>query len=555
MALDRRLTRVQYSGDVDAAKGQLFGGMLVLNGVREQLRLSQVDLKTYQMVRRFADGTIIQAVSSYGHEQINIFVPPKIPVVTPVVEEEIVVVFGFICHPRSDLFPGGRTPKGDQITPVYSDPLVDNDHGSVVLTPSWTLSTDVENYGNIDWVKFQTQVVSWRGPSGRSFPMDSLVPHPGFVTFDYETGDPPITHYTPFQNLVYQGGKVYATFPAGTKVVGSNGKYTILGVDYAGVPNPDLGVGGFYTEVWQGLTTRLGFLHDSRPSVPWFFNQLGLSAVSAGKKLDILVADNGTATTAFSVLPGGSGAETKTITPGASWGLSRTGNFLDYYDYVGNILTNINILVSTADSSVLTGSGSTSFGTFPIMYSGVQATSLLITGPDNYGGPGAYTATLQPPGSGDCGGDTVWSYPSGCGMGTVSATKNGISGSMQVRMETGRWGDVTEIYNDPAAGTQDNIMVIVSGGTQTTYVQGSVQNIHTWSTDGYVPFQGDCNNCVFVAGTIFNVETGTGLDYTFAVPSYTNGTPATCCDPGGIGQGGLTYYTRTLRIYTQPWVC
>ena len=463
MALDRRLTRVQYSGDIDAAKTCLFPGMLVLNGVREQLRLSQVDLKTYQMVRRFADGTVIQAVSLYGHEQINIFVPPKVITPIPVIEEEIIVVFGFICHPRSDLFPGGRTPKGDQITPVYAYPLVDDDHGSVVLTPSWTLSTDVENYGNVDWMVAQNEVVSWRGPSGRSFPMDSLVSHPGFVTFDYETGDPPITHYTPFQNLVYQGGKVYATFPAGTKVIGSNGKYTILGVDYAGAPNPELGVGGFYTEVWQGLTTRLGFLHDSRPAVPWFFNSDGVQAVSAGKKLDILVADDGTATTSFSSLPGGSGTETKNITPGVVWGLHRTGNFLDYYDYMGNVLTNINLLVSTADSSVLTGSGGESFADLPIMYSGVQATSLLISGPDAYAGPGAYTATLQPAGAGDCGGDVVWTYPTGCGMQTVSAVKNGASGAKQVRMPTGIWVLVNNQYFRDG---QDNTWYSENGGTK-----------------------------------------------------------------------------------------
>ena len=465
---------------------------------------------------------------------------------------------GFIFHPRSDSFPGGiSSADGNPILAVYAYPFVDDDHGSGVLSGdsgSWGYTTDLENYGNLDWIGTDGVIVSWRGPSGRSLPMDSLHNYPGFTIFDYETtGDFPVSHYTLYQYLVYQGGEILFEFPVTSKVLGATDVYVVLGVDYAGRINPDGGMGGFYTEVWRGVAERIGYLSDSRPTVPWFFNLAGSEAVSAGKKL--VIAEDGESVD-FTAIPTGEGSETKTITSGVSWGLGRTGNFQMYHDYAGDVLANISLLVTGEDSSVLTGSGSTSFSDFPVKYSGVQATSLLITGPDAYGGEGAYTATLQPPGAGDCGDDIEWSYPTAeCGMGTVSATKGGLSGAKQVRMASGQWGAVTEIYNDPSAGSQDHITEIVSGGTQTTYVQGSVGNIHTWTTDAYVPFQGDCNNCVFVANNDTNVEKGTGLDYTYWPPSHTNGTPATCCGPGGVGQGGLDYYIRTLRIYSQEWVC
>ena len=465
-------------------------------------------------------------------------------------------VAGFICHPRSDTYPGGiSSQNGSAISAVYAYPLIDDDHGSIILSPTdWELSTDVENYGNLDWLDSEGIATSWRGGANRSFVMDSLIDYPGFTIFDYETiSNLPVSHFTPYQNLVYRDGEVDLTYPDGCKVLGATDIYTILGVDYAGRTNPDGGIGGFYTEVWQGIDERIGYMADSRPTVPWFFNSSGTEAVSEDKKV---VVDGVGKTAAFSSLPAGSGIEAKNIVTGTTWGLDKNGNFLAYHDYVGGVLANINLLVTSSDSSLLTGSGAETFADFPIYYSGVQATSLTITGPDAYGGPGAYTATLYPVGSRDCGGDVVWTYPSvSCGMGTVSATKNGVSGSMQVRMATGQWGTITDIYNDAAAGSANHITEIISGGIRTTYVEGSVSNLHTWWTDAYHPFQGDCNNCVWLVEHIYNAELGTGLDYTYWPPNTVYGSAADCCAAAGVGAGGVTYYQRTLRIYTQPWVC
>jgi len=280
---------------------------------------------------------------------------------------------GFICHPRSDLYPGGISSKDDKpITAVYTYPLIDDDHGSVILTPpEWTLSTDAENYGNVDWLDSDGAATTFRGPCGRSLEMDSLNNYPGLTIFDYETkGDLPVEHYTPYQNLTYVGGDINLTYPVGTKVIGVTDTYTILSVDYTGRTNPDGGVGGFYTEIWEGLKTRIGFLHDSRPDVPWFFNKSGTEAVSSNKKLNIITNDKGVSSVIFGTLPQGSGTDTTAMVQGVSWSLARKGDFPMYYDYVGDVLSNIKLKIDSLDSSVKTGSDAENFGTFPVKISG-----------------------------------------------------------------------------------------------------------------------------------------------------------------------------------------
>jgi hypothetical protein len=375
-------------------------------------------------------------------------------------------VSGFICHPRNTAYPGGIDFKNQPILPVYAYPLVDDDHGSFVVTsddatpPNWTSLRDVENYGNLDWLGADT-VVSWRGPSGRSFPMDSLVDYPGFTFFDYETGgDLPVSHYTPFSNLVYQSGDILYTFPDGYKVLGATDTYVIVGVDYSGKTNPDNGNGGFYTEVWLGTDKRIGWSHDSRPTAPWFFNQSGNEATTVNKKLIINTFDN---SVVFSVLPSGTGSEVKTITD-STWSLDRSGSYYPYRDYQKNVLTNINLTILSDDKSNLIGDAKSLFTDIPILYSGVQATALIISGPEDYGGPGAYTAVLSPPGAGDCGDEIVWSWPTGCGMGTVSASKSGAYGSKQVRMPDGMWSAVSE--ETPCTGNVQWTSECISGDTK-----------------------------------------------------------------------------------------
>ena len=196
-------------------------------------------------------------------------------------------ITGFIFHPRNSLFPGGFTPAGDSIINVYDYPLMDDDHGSRLLvgdTGSWVYEINPpENYGNIDWIDNDGSIISWRGPASRSFAMDPLNNYPGFTIVDYISESDGTVHYTVYENLVYQKGAILFEFPVTSKVLGATGTYVILGVDYAGMKNPDGGVNGFYVEVWNGIKTRIGFSVGSRPSVPWFFNPSANEAVSNGR--------------------------------------------------------------------------------------------------------------------------------------------------------------------------------------------------------------------------------------------------------------------------------
>lgn len=82
VALTRDLTRILHSGDEEAAKKYDYQGMLLLNDVRNQLRLSanvlgpEYGLKQLRLERRFPDGTIIEALSVFSQEQVRIFTPP-----------------------------------------------------------------------------------------------------------------------------------------------------------------------------------------------------------------------------------------------------------------------------------------------------------------------------------------------------------------------------------------------------------------------------------------------------------------------------------------------
>ena len=532
MALDRRLTRVQYSGDIDAARGQLFGGMLVLNGVREQLRLSPMGLKQFSMVRHFMDGTVIQAVSSYGHEQINIYVPPRVPVVIPEVVEEIVEIHGFICHPRSDLFPGGRTPKGEQITPAYIYPLIDNDHGSVVLTPKWTLSTMVENYGNLEWLGSDGGVLSWRGPAGRQFPMDPRNNYAGFTVLDY-TDVNENDFFTPYQNKSYKGGEVNLQFPSNSKVLGCSDRAIILNTDYSGVVNPDGGTNGFYTEVWVDAKTRIGYQPSSRASLPWFFSQSGSEAVSGTQRV-VVAPDK--KTVAFSSVSGGvGGSQSETISPSKTqWTLSRAGTWRMFYDYQKDILTGVELAVSQNQSSVLSGSSSQTYGDLPLRYPGTKATALIIVGPDAYGGPYAYHATPNGPGCEDS--LITWSYPTGCGMGTISASRaDGITGSKQVRMPTGVW---TLISNEYFKIGQDNKWYSEIGGTK----------VEEWTVVGTCTTGDLCN------GGTNDPAACTALGYGIPTlaPLIDHIVSVPC---GGGNYVDLNYYNLLTTRLTYSWEC
>lgn len=197
---------------------------------------------------------------------------------------------GFICHPRDRTNPGGTMPGGVAITPTFAYPLVDDDRGSRVLTrdsEDWEVSSDVENYGNVDWKGPNEQILTWRGPPSRYFPLDPSIPYPGLTYLDEDLITGPA--YSVFGPNIYSAGEILATLPdigvTTTKVLGAaynNGTLVaVVGTNYRDVQNPNGGTGGFFYEVWafvSGAWTRIGFEQGVRQLESWFFNASGNEA-------------------------------------------------------------------------------------------------------------------------------------------------------------------------------------------------------------------------------------------------------------------------------------
>jgi hypothetical protein len=467
-------------------------------------------------------------------------------------------VSGFIFHPRNTLFPGGFIPDGTAIALVYTYPLVDDDHGSRLITgkpDAWTYEINPpEDYGNIDWVGAGGSVVSWRGPASRSFSMDSLIDYPGFVSFDYmSTGEFPVSHYTPFSKFLYQSGAVLYEFPETSKVVGATDSLVVVVTDYAGIENPDGGNGGFYSEVWQGLTERIGYSLASRPTVPWFFNPSGTEAVCGDRKLTIDTAENGTKTVSFANLTSGSGAQTKNITA-TDWGLTRAGSWSMYRDYgADGSEKSIALAVVSTQSSVKAGTSQSQSVNLPVLLSGTPATSLTIIGPDAYLGPQYYTAVLDPEDASMCEGGVVWSYPEGCGMGMVTATMGSVSGSKSVRMPDGHWGDLIPSGNDCGLGTtvyltsggsREVIRIVFDGcgwsptnGDRDCFPTPDVPWNYVGASDD--PILANCGDCGFIAVSIGGTAVcGTGC--------------LTYSDAGVLWD---TSWVHGCLAGTQPWEC
>jgi hypothetical protein len=364
---------------------------------------------------------------------------------------------GFICHPRDLTNKGGAKPGGVAITPEYTYPLVDDDQGSRILTyegDAWAVSSDVENYGNLYWISGGGDVLSWRGPAGRQFAMDSTKSYPGFTEWDYTemVAGLEVEHYTPYRNQVYQNGEVLKEFLYGYKVLGcalnSGSLVCVIGVDYAGIANPDGGTGGFYDEVWIG-DARIGWQSSSRPKTPWFFNSIGTEAVCGNRK--IVVAED-LLSVVFSDLEVGSGSQNNEYTGAdrSTWGVTKSGSWPMFRDYVGLMDQGVALIISLDERSTSTANGSEDRADLPVMMSGIDDPVVTVSGPEGYAGEGAYSYAVS---GNNCGIDTVeWSYPNGCGEGTVSVTVTflggkTVTGSMQVKMPSGSYMLIESWYS------------------------------------------------------------------------------------------------------------
>lgn len=490
-------------------------------------------------------------------------------------------VSGFICHARGDTSPGGITPDGKQITPVYGYPLVDNDHGSFVLTsdgnkpPAWGISRDVENYGNIDWIGKDGTALTFRGPSGRQFPLDPTINYSGFTFFDESVGDLlPVDYYTPFSPNVYQSGNILTTVKSG-KVTGVsllNGVPVVMvSGNYRNLTNPDGGTGGFYDEIWIN-GQRIGWKIGSRASVPWFFNQAGDKAVKGGTELSInSTTDSGgkvTYSISFSALEGGSGTTSYSADKSTGkWSLGKNGSWPGYKDFSDEVLQGIQLIAKYSESSLRIGSSADRFATLPIMFSGTGVlTPLSISGPEaaSVGALYGYSGGT----GGACPQTVLWSMSggtivnglitsiSGCGMGsvTVSLSPSGISATMPVRLPNGVWvnsysfhaqfGTVDGMGDCDVGGGFFDCQAIILNCTaceNAVFISGNTKIQTTYSNFAKT----GVNECAFTACT----DPCNSLLRTLPHGPFA---PATVCVP----TGDPAYYQFAAVVNTiQTWEC
>jgi hypothetical protein len=472
---------------------------------------------------------------------------------------------GFICHPRDNTNPGGAKPGGVAVTPTsYQYPLVDDDHASSVLSwdgETWAVSSEVENYGNLDWKGPDGETLSWRGPCGRQFAMDSTANYPGFTAFDYLDGSE-VEHYTPYQRYVYQSGESLKEFPEGTRVLGCglNGGILVcvVSVDYSGRTNPDGGTGGFYDEVWRG-DTRIGWATSSRPSVPWFFNSTGTEAVCGQRKLSI--AEDSSVT--FSTLSAGSGTETVQYAKGenSEWSLAQSGLWALFRDYIGQDMAGIELAVSSAETSAHTGESSETHADLPVKWSCPEDPEGVIIGSDTVTVGAGYSVSLSS-GELEVCTDISWSFDggtissdgvvtaiTGCGSGTITATYNGKCGgslnlSKTVRLPSGKW--IAEYYAEQFEGLQPGWLpdpVITYFGE---YRISVTWRMFSCSYTGAVP---DCT-CQR-SGCTWCHNCYTGL--TCPSPAAAGGFPMGTCPTAP--EAGFPYITQPAIVDVMKWVC
>lgn len=436
---------------------------------------------------------------------------------------------GFICHPRDTTNPGGAKPGGVAITPTYQYPLVDDDHGSRVLTwesDEWDVSSDVENYGNLDWMGPGGEVISWRGPAGRQFAMDRLLSFPGFTEWD--GADAYHDYYTPYRNQVYQGGELTKGFLVGYKVLGAalagGSLVCVVGVDYAGIENPDGGTGGFYDEVYVG-DVRIGWQAASRPSVPWFFNSAGLVAVCGNRKLTIA---EDLASVTFNTLPAGSGTETALYNGSNAWGFLKDGSWPMFRDFAMETLRELTLSVSFSESTAVSSDS--------VDLSADLDEKITVEDPPGISGPeeasvgASYTAINAGP-------NIEWSFSggtisdsgtiltmTGCGMHTVGWTDScGRTGSMQVRA-AGAW-----VLKQTITGCSSCDMYC--GIFPVEYISGNTK-IYANLTCGAA----SCSNCLW--------------------PYPYSGYCSDCGDGGGGGGHAITHHLYIQgTYYVYEWEC
>lgn len=471
-----------------------------------------------------------------------------------VAEDKVIIIGesgigGFLCHPQTTDYPGGKSSADDTPLPHVSDyPLLDDDLGTFhVFTDGseWLADREGENYGNIDWKGMSTTgegeasdapILTWKGPPSRHFPLDPKKYLPGLTVLDEEVEENglPVNYYTPFGPNVYEGGEVLATLPpmgaTVPKVLGAcyrDGILTVMvGANYRGLSNPAGTTGGFFYELWQKGSDwqRLGFRTSSRQTVPWFFSQSGAKGVCVQdgviyrvtldpqKLTAVFTSDtacSGTQTVTKSVKNTSSGSFptsywnnidtaavgvgpwTKTTDSKGTFTVTRRQTCTEAVDYVGEVEVSLPSTLTTDNLTTIDNYSSETASALDIIpFDAPSAVSVGTTATEPISGDVTFT------GSGGCG---PYSF-SVSGIGSIISS-TGTSCVVRITCTPGARGEVVVTATDTRGMTGS---VTRRAGASGHYVLVQTQGIGRMS---------NCSPCGATNVSYVTVNTGATQEY------------------------------------------
>lgn len=447
----------------------------------------------------------------------------------------------FISTPRKFKINDGYNADGQEQGDGKLDyPMDDLTDTSQVFEASGGVTRGSEVYGNVDWVGLNKEVLTWRGPTGRTLPCPTDTAITGLSVSDIKFDEMGADKWTCFGSNIYQQGAVLATIPTkgdvAPKVLGAAiSKYKDSNdqeheVLLCIVNNHYVDRIGFFDEVWvqyggeelegwEIIHSRAG----GRPSLCWFFNQSGNKATQGSQEYIINLASKDVEIKAYSI---GEGTYSFATTADG-FTITQDGTYKVYSDYKGNERVTAEIKVSENTIHIMSAVNTSTITNETVYTLGTETQAdIYVTGPDAADVGSVYSFAGTP---GSCDGTTAqWEFAggtisnsgtilsiSGCGMSSVSVTIGGASASKQVMLPSGKWeAGPLNIYKSNYYD-YPSITVVVDTQKVTEYYSRSYQDqplaysnpVHYW----FVPY-GCCTPCGGAVGD-FSYTTSWGCTY------------------------------------------
>lgn len=539
-------------------------------------------LNVYSRVVKLDNGVVIECHKCFEREDLFIHVPPA---------AGPQLLSGFLSNPRILGVYDGYRLVGEVLEGVGAGATA-YPFGSVLGTtvriqintdtgiPNINTHRDVLEYGNIDWKGRNTAlssepsnapVLTWKGPTGRTVAFNPDVEITGLTTPDIVFGEGS-DKFTCFGPHIYTQGRVAFTIPtlgdSPPKVLGAAYQ---AGVLVCIVNDHYADQIGFFEEVWvkkgvwKKLYSRSGV---GRPMMIWAFNQSGTRATQGVSEYTI------NAVTEEVAFDAGENNVIVLSIDKASDKTTYSGEAVVWSDYKGDERVFATVTASGGHQRMFNSAASHTETQAQIYVQGVKPpVTLAITGPDAYGGPGAYSVVGNSDVCCDDINPIVWSYPTGCGVDLVRATTAcGDVLEKEVRMPAGVWTLTGSCAT--SCGLAATPVEYIQGTTKITEVIADVwggpnscgvMTVDIWNEPGPIRCQRgiQLNTCTYYDITL-NCGSSCGGPTVPYTPSTTDPAPTTgsyeaCIDNAN---GGTVTYSIThqhvvgvLQRRTYTWSC